>query len=649
MNKQKLAQLIEQARKNHAAKIAATSAGGQGIKSDSTQVQGENLGGHNNIPKLHITPAKQPTTQHVLTAEGTFHSTVAGIDLNDKQLEAVELAMRGKSFNLIGAAGTGKTTTTREVIGQLVRLPHISPLKEGTKWLAKDSPGIVVISFTNKAVNNLKKFLPEELKKHCLTYHKLLQYEPVMYELEPGVPGGKKTMRFEPSFGPKTPLPHISCIIVEESSMVGTDLHNVLLSALPNPDATQFIFLGDLNQLPPIFGPSILGFKLLDLPTVELTHVYRQALESPIITLAHKIREGRGFSHANGNGRLDPVDDKTGKGGFIDDRGPNGKVTIHPWKKKQAPENACKVAQHFILKLMDGGHYDFDSDIILCPFNKTFGTLELNKAIATHLGRKRGAEVFEVIARYQKSYWAVGDRVLVDRREAIITRIEPTPGYSGPIPCLPSKTRDRWGRDEQANDPDSDDKSVLIAKGHDILDSLIVGGEDDEQARNQASHTITIEFVDTGSAQSFSSAGDINSMLFSYVLTVHKSQGSEWKRVFILLHYSHNTMLSRELLYTAVTRARQELFIICEPDKGEVYNSITRAAKSPEIQGVTLQEKSAYFRAKKKSMEKLGAKKQNDLPIGVEMARLGEKVKKLASDMQSIDGSDEGLVFDEDF
>jgi len=519
-------------------------------------------------------------------------------------MEAIELAMRAKSFNLIGAAGTGKTTTTREVIGQLVKLPHISPLQESTKWLSKESPGIVVISFTNKAVNNLKKFLPEELKRHCLTYHKLLQYEPVIYELEPGNPAGKKTMRFEPSFTASNPLPHISCIIVEESSMVASELHDVLLDALPNPAATQFIFLGDLNQLPPIFGPSILGFKLLQLQTVELTHVYRQALESPIITLAHKIREGRGFSDSRGRNSLSIE-------GFVDDRGEHGKVTIHPWKKKQESGNACKVAQLFLIKLIQSGKYNVDEDIILCPFNKSFGTLELNKSIADYLGKQRDAEVFEVIARYQKSYWAVGDRVLVDRMEAKITKIEATPGYSGPIPERSSKTLDRWGRDAESYKP-GDELSAVDA--HNILDSLVVGGNGDgeEQTRNSASHTITIEFIDTGASRSFSDAGNINQMLFSYVLTVHKAQGSEWKRVFILLHYSHNSMLSRELLYTAVTRARQELFIICEPDKGEIYNSITRAAKSPEIHGVTLQEKAQYFLRKKETMVKKGRVSKSD-------------------------------------
>lgn len=585
----KMTALIAEAKRKHAEKLAAEAALVAGKSSASAGLSAVSSA------MLHL--KDEHVASKVLTRQDTFKSTL-GVALNEKQSEAVELAMRGKSFNLIGAAGTGKTTTTREVIGQLVRLPHIAPLATSTKYLVKGAPGIAVISFTNKAVNNLKKFLPEELQKHCLTYHKLLEYAPVQYELEPGNPFGKRTMRFEPSFHSGNPLPHLSCVIVEEGSMVAEDLHRQLLNALPNPDQTQFIFLGDLNQLPPIFGPSILGFKLLELPTVELTHVYRQALESPIISLAHRIREGRGFG-MHGKVRL-------GEDAMVDDRGEHGKVTIRPWKKKIEGGPACKVLLHnFILPLVTQDGFDWTENVFLCPFNKSFGTIELNRAIADALGKKRDALVYEVIARGQRSYWAVGDRVLVDRREAIITRIEPTPGYGGQIPESPSKTMDRWGRDKNAtHDHTTEDKELLLLKGMEALDSMDM---QEEEQKNAASHTLTVEFVDTGIVESLSTAGAINAMLFSYVLTVHKSQGSEWKRVFVLLHYSHNTMLSRELLYTAVTRARQELFIICEPDRGEVYNSITRASKSPEIHGVTLQEKAQYFLAKKKSMQRLAS------------------------------------------
>ena len=544
-----------------------------------------------------------PTAQNVFTDSSVFKPTIPGVQLNEKQLQAVELACRGRSFNLIGAAGTGKTTTTREVIAQLVRLPHCKPISRGTQHLHTGTPGVVIVSFTNKAVNNIKKHLPKDLQAHCLTIHKLLEFKPVNsfdpMELEERSLQGETQGNFLPTYFQYNKLPHISVVIVEESSMVGYDDHwQWILSALPNPAETQFIFLGDINQLPPIFGPSVLGFKMIELETVELTHVYRQALESPIITLAHKIREGRSI------GKLEPVSEAGG--GFNDDRGEHGKVTIHPWKKKMDPVPACKVAQDFVTRLHKAGQYDPDSDVILCPYNKAFGTIELNKGIADYLGHLRGAIVYEIIARGNRSYFAVGDRVLVDRMEAVIKKIEDVPNYGGRMPDEPSTTMDRWGRDKNRKKQiklEEEDKELILAQGMDILDTLEVSG--DSKEKNDASHQITVEFCDSGASRTLTGSGEINAMQFAYCLTVHKSQGSEWRRVFIFLHYSHNTMLTRELMYTAVTRAREELFIICEPDRKEIYNSLTRAAKSPEIKGVTLAEKAEYFRAKAKSMQRL--------------------------------------------
>ena len=96
------------------------------------------------------------------------------------------------------------------------------------------------------------------------------------------------------------PLPvELKTLIFEESSMLGTDLFNLVLDALPNPTITQFIFIGDINQLSPVFGHAILGFKQSELPCVRLTHVYRQALESPIIRLAHHILSGKPLTAAD--------------------------------------------------------------------------------------------------------------------------------------------------------------------------------------------------------------------------------------------------------------------------------------------------------------------------------------------------------------
>jgi exodeoxyribonuclease V alpha subunit len=72
--------------------------------------------------------------------------------------------------------------------------------------------------------------------------------------------------------------------------MVDVPLFDKLMDACPHKP--QLIFLGDIQQLPPVFGSSILGFKMLELPIIELTEVYRQARNSPIIDLAWKLLEG---------------------------------------------------------------------------------------------------------------------------------------------------------------------------------------------------------------------------------------------------------------------------------------------------------------------------------------------------------------------
>ena len=73
--------------------------------------------------------------------------------------------------------------------------------------------------------------------------------------------------------------------------------------------------------------------------------------------------------------------------------------------------------------------------------------------------------------------------------------------------------------------------------------------------------------------------------------------------MFIVLHGSHATMLSRELMYTAITRAREELYIICEGDIAPYQNQLLSAANRAVIPGVTLQEKIEYFKGKSKEMK----------------------------------------------
>ena len=108
------------------------------------------------------------------------------------------------------------------------------------------------------------------------TIHKLLEFAPIWFDIEdPENPGEfKKTMRFVPQRTRYNPLPYsLEKIVIEESSMVDTSLFRLLMDACPHKP--QIILLGDIHQLPPFEGESILGYALCDWQLIELKRIYR--------------------------------------------------------------------------------------------------------------------------------------------------------------------------------------------------------------------------------------------------------------------------------------------------------------------------------------------------------------------------------------
>jgi ATP-dependent exoDNAse (exonuclease V) alpha subunit len=529
-------------------------------------------------------------------------------DWNEQQATAIHSTLAGKSYCLIGAAGTGKTSTLKGAVNSLLKnnlLPFFQSSEE-TKWLITGKPGIVLTSFTNMAVRQIAKHFSKDVT--TVTIHKLLEFGPVYYDVTNPDGTVSKTMRFEPSRNSFNKLPHsLRTIVVDESSMVDTDLMEMLYDALPSPESVQWIFLGDLNQLPPVYGTAILGRKLLELPIIELTTVYRQALLSPIITLATKIK----------NGETIPVSEKV-----VTDAGEHGKLTIHPWSKPLSAEDACFKAADFSKAAIQANVFDPFKDMILCPFNVNFGVLELNRNIANWIGNQRGAQVYEIIAGFKTHYYAVGDKVLVNKREAIITRIQWNRSYSGKNPLNSDLYEiDRWGGAKKRKSVvgltsgDLYEAENSLADVDTILAELAANHTTIEDRKTVASHQVTVRFMDGSDPTTWSekdsrethedyetdtlgSASEINDMLFAYAITVHKSQGSEWRKVFFFLHSSHGQMCSRELIYTGVTRAAQELYVICEPDRGMKTGTLTKASKNPRLKGNTLAEKLASLQEK---------------------------------------------------
>lgn len=496
------------------------------------------------------------------------------ITYNARQAEAINLISSGESCVVIGAAGTGKTTIQKGSTQALIANGSLCRLDADHRYLAKSNYGIAICAYTRRATNNIRKNLSADLQPSCLTIHKLLEYQPVEETVIDPETGKERTSKpFRPTRDAHNPLPaSLRVIVIEEASMVSLELFNELLAACPH--GPQFVFLGDIQQLPPVFGSAILGYKMLELPVVELTEVYRQALESPILSLAHRILSGV------------PIKEPELKTLNVP-----GKLTLHPWKKRIESDSAVQVLAKFFMAALDKGTYNPETDGILIPYNKSCGTDELNKHIATQIARREFKAVYEIIHGWKKSYYSVGDKCLYEREDAIIKKIEENPKYAGMKPRKESHDMDYWGTGAVASSDDGDIDSFLEQVSAGSMDG------DDEKRSRAASHSITLYLLDSEQTVTIQSAGDIDSLILGYAITIHKSQGSEWPKVFLCFHHSHATMRQRELLYTAVTRAKEELFCICEPD------TFDKGITNQRIKGSTWQEKAEYFKGKLDKLE----------------------------------------------
>jgi hypothetical protein len=523
-------------------------------------------------------------------------SGIAPIVWNQEQEQAISLgaAIPFKSFCLVGAAGTGKSTVTTDVIKSISKKYRLT---EETKYLRKGSPAVAIITFTRRAANNARRLVHDDMKGNVLTSHKLLEYSrdfEDVYDPETGV--FKTKVVFFPTRNARNPLPEsLKVIVVDEASTLAYEtLYKQVREAAPH---CEFIFIGDLNQLPPVGGDGVLGYKLQELPTVELTHVYRQALESKPLALAHRVLSG------------EPIYTKELKSVWSG----HPDLNIMTWDAslKNDWKLAVQVAASVLKMRFQSGDYDPDNDIVLCPFSqKKFCTDELNRWILDFAFPDR--QVHQVIAGFNEHYLAVGDSVLYNKDDYVIEKINRNAGYRGKapsdIPC------DRWGRGKigQKFTYEQEQKPVIDMTenggkftAQDIADAAaffggeefeynveaIAEGEDDRV--NQASHVIHLRSIDNPEQEvKISSSGDINAITFGHAVSVHKAQGSGWDRVFLFIHDSHATLLSRELLYTAITRTKKKLEIFCEND------TFVKGIRTQRIPGKTAAEKAKYFREK---------------------------------------------------
>lgn len=178
-----------------------------------------------------------------------------GIEYDEIQKQAIELALCSKIMVLTGGPGTGKTTTTNAII----KLYKESGLK------------VILAAPTGRAAKRMSEATGMEAK----TIHRLLEYKP---------PEGYKKNEENKLEG--------DALIIDEASMIDIILMYNLLKALPNH--MRLIIVGDVDQLPSVGAGNVLK-DIIDsgiVPAVKLERIYRQAMGSKIITNAHKINKG---------------------------------------------------------------------------------------------------------------------------------------------------------------------------------------------------------------------------------------------------------------------------------------------------------------------------------------------------------------------
>ena len=294
-------------------------------------------------------------------------------------------------------------------------------------------------------------------------------------------------------------------IIVDEASMVDIYLMNYLLNGIYQ--GTKLILVGDTDQLPSV-GPGSVLKDIINserIKTIFLDEIFRQAAQSKIIVNSHRVNDGEYFL------------DKEEQEGLKDD--------FFYIKEKSQDIMLDQIISLCKGRLKNFGDYDFFENIqILSPTKKgLLGTKELNKRLQEELNpssdEKNEKKVGEVIFRE-------GDRVMQVKNNYDIY----------------------W---EKGNT-----LSLTYESGTGIFNGELGKIVKIDFLNKQ----IKILFDDEKEA--WYALSDMDQIEHAYAITVHKAQGSEFDVVIMVVTQSSAMLLTRNLLYTGLTRAKKLLILI---------------------------------------------------------------------------------------
>lgn len=432
---------------------------------------------------------------------------------------------------LIGNAGTGKTT----VLSVLCNHPDI---KAG---------GVLLLAPTGKATVRLQEAMGEGAKgltalnvAQFLVRSKRFDWDDMRYKLS----------EYDYRDVPET-------VIIDESSMLTEEMFGALMQALKH--AKRIIFIGDPNQLPPI-GAGRPFVDLVDLlrlnlqpgafPRVcrcygELTVNRRQSSDEERLD----VELSKMFTRAE-----DAPDDDV----MADiEKGNSRNISFVQWSTKEDLEKKLLTIISSELKMKSpddqegfdlalggvkkqyGVYFDkgaaesADKWQILAPVrNMPHGVININRLL--HLKyRDHWLKVSKYYGRYKKIPKALGDENIV---------------YGDKVINIINSQREAWPKDGSKN---------YVANGEiGIACNYYVGKTDYLKVEFSSQKG----YVYSYSKDDFKDEEDTTPLELAYALTVHKAQGSQFNTVFLVLS-DPCKIISRELLYTALTRQIKKIII----------------------------------------------------------------------------------------
>lgn len=289
-------------------------------------------------------------------------------------------------------------------------------------------------------------------------------------------------------------------IIIDEMSMVDIFLMNSLLKAITA--GTRLILVGDVNQLPSV-GPGNVLRDIIDserFTVVKLTKIFRQAKESDIIVNAHKINDGEKF----------PI-------------GPTSKDFI--FIKREEANNVLgamiTLISQKLPKYVDAQPFDIQ---VLTPTRKgLLGVERLNTVLQEYLNPKDAGKQEK---EGSSTLFREGDKVMQIKNN-----------YQ-----LEWETRGKNGI--------AVDRGMGVFNGDmGVIDNI-----------NFYTEKVTVKFDDDRYVEY--PFKQLEELELAYAVTVHKSQGSEYPAVVIPLLSGPRMLMNRNILYTAVTRAKKCVCIV---------------------------------------------------------------------------------------